>query len=323
MFFKGDICNSIATLNAKILYEMRFLHIIASFFGLPQSWRNWMVAHWKIWTHWKPKWYCRANAWGVYEGVRDVKITVSLTSYPGRIGTVHETINTLLTQTIKPDRVVLWLAESQFPKREKELPRNLLRLMRFGLTIDWCEDIRSFKKLIPSLRKYPGDLIITVDDDILYDSTMVERLLESYAKDSNSIHSQLTMKIGYLGEEKFSPYNKWKFDDKFDSSYLNLLMGGTGTLYPPGSIPGEVFNAEVFQSIAPTVDDIWFWAMATLNGWRVRHIVDGYEMHFVQNPRANMAQALWNTNIDSSAGNDAQLSAIIKRYPDILERLNS
>lgn len=299
------------------------LHNVACLLRVPQSVRNGIVATCKRFLHWKPKWFRRAKEWGLNREPRGIKVTVSLTSYPGRINTVHETINTLLTQTVRPDRIVLWLAGRQFPRREIDLPRKLLRLKELGLTIDWCEDIRSFKKLVPSLRKYSNDLIITVDDDILYDPKTIERLLLSYSNDPNSIHSQLAIRMGYLDDGRFTPYNTWMYDDKFDSSYKNLLMGGTGTLYPPQSLSDEVFNVEVFQAIAPTADDIWFWAMAAKNGTRVRHIVDGYETHFVQNPRANMAQALWNTNIDSSVGNDAQLYAIIKRYPDIIERLNS
>ena len=53
----------------------------------------------------------------------------------------------LLQQTLKPDEVILWLSEEQFPN--KQLPENLTRLQEFGLSIKWCkDDIKSFKKLI-------------------------------------------------------------------------------------------------------------------------------------------------------------------------------
>lgn len=300
--------------------NMKLLHNLASLFLIPQSWRNWIVAHWKKWTHWKPKWYRLAKAWGLCNENRDVKITVSLTSYPGRIGTVHETINTLLTQTSKPDRVVLWLAESQFPNREKDLPRCLRTLEQYGLTIKWCADLKSYKKLLPSLKEYPKDLIITADDDQLYAPVMIERLLESYAKNLKCIHTILSMKMIYSGCESFTPYNTWKYDDGFADSFDNLLMGGSGALYPPNALDKEVFNEDVFQTIAPTVDDIWFWAMATKKGTRVCHVKGGTEDMLVQNPRASMTDALWNTNIDSGSGNDAQLAAIVKRYPELLKR---
>lgn len=36
------------------------------------------------------------------------------------------------------------------------------------LTIDWYHDIKSYKKLIPTLQKYPDSIIVTADDDIIY-----------------------------------------------------------------------------------------------------------------------------------------------------------
>ena len=55
-----------------------------------------------------------------------------------------------------------------FPQREENLPRDLLKLRSFGLTIDWCENLRSYKKLIPAIEKYPDDIIVTADDDVFY-----------------------------------------------------------------------------------------------------------------------------------------------------------
>ena len=101
---------------------------------------------------------------GVNETKREYKVIVSLTTFPARINFVHKTISALLNQTFKPDSVVLWLAEEQFP--DKKIPETLLNLQKYGLEVRWCEDIRSFKKLVPSLREFPNDIIVTADDDI-------------------------------------------------------------------------------------------------------------------------------------------------------------
>ena len=63
---------------------------------------------------------------GITKEKRFPKIIVSLTTYPGRIDIVHKTIITLLQQTMKPDEVILWLAEEQFP--DKKLPKSLTEL---------------------------------------------------------------------------------------------------------------------------------------------------------------------------------------------------
>ena len=48
---------------------------------------------------------------------------------------------------MRPDETVLWLAKSEFA----QLPPEILRMD--GLTIRQCEDIRSYKKLIPTLER--------------------------------------------------------------------------------------------------------------------------------------------------------------------------
>lgn len=55
-------------------------------------------------------------------------VIISLTSYPARIDTIHLTIMTLLNQTMKPRKVMLWLAKEQFPNGGKDLPQKLLKL---------------------------------------------------------------------------------------------------------------------------------------------------------------------------------------------------
>lgn len=76
---------------------------------------------------------------GVNKGYRKEKNVVSLTSYPKRISTVWITIETLLWQSIKPDVIILWLADSQFDGVES-LPRELLNLQKRGLSIRFCDD---------------------------------------------------------------------------------------------------------------------------------------------------------------------------------------
>ena len=83
---------------------------------------------------------------GVNTIPREKKIVVSLTSFPARIPTLYITVSSLLNQSMKPDKVVLYLAKEQFPNLENDLPENLLRLKEFGLSIRWCNDIRSYKK---------------------------------------------------------------------------------------------------------------------------------------------------------------------------------
>ena len=110
------------------------------------------------------------------------KIIASLTSWTKRIGTAHLAIQTILNQTRQPDLTVLYLATDEFPRREDDLPRELLALRSERFEIRWTKNLRSYKKLIPALKDFPDDIIITFDDDLLFRPELVERLLIGYKK---------------------------------------------------------------------------------------------------------------------------------------------
>lgn len=199
---------------------------------------------------------------------RPTKIIVSLTSFPARISTIHITLASLLQQTLKPDMVILWLAKEQFPNGENDLPEEVIRLKEFGLTIKWWHDIRPYKKLIPAITNYPDDIIITTDDDVVYDKTMVEKLYESYKQAPQHIHCHRITKI-FLKNGKIKARCKQCYKEP---SFANKLVGIGGVLYPPHSLHKDITNENLFTELAPTNDDIWFWLMAVMNNTKIVQI---------------------------------------------------
>lgn len=163
--------------------------------------------------------------------------------------------------------IILQLSEDEFPNKEKDLPENLLDLKKYGLTINWNKgNIKSYKKLIPTLKQYPEAVIITVDDDFIYDKNLVKRLWKAYQENPKLIHCHRTTKFslnedGNFKAESVKWYNK--------PSFANKLAGGAGCLYPPNTLYKDITNEELFTSLAPTNDDIWFWLMAVMNGTKI------------------------------------------------------
>ena len=244
---------------------------------------------------------------GVTKEKRNPRLIVSLTTFPARINLVYKTISTLLQQTLKPDEIVLWLADSQFPNRE--LPENLTRLQEFGLTIKWCEDIKSFKKLIPSLIEYPDDIIVTVDDDNYYDSRLLEFLYDSYLKNPECIHARHAFRVKYDNNFKLSIKSRsYVYDNTYLPSYLNEPVGCGGVLYPPHCLHSNVLNKEQFMKVIPTNDDIWFWAHALRNKTKIKVIKNNYKlkMFVIENSQED---SLWKKNMLNTTvglnGNDA------------------
>ena len=109
------------------------------------------------------------------------KIIVSFTTYPKRISSAHKIVENMLSQSLKAEKILLYLAEEQFPNKEKDLPKELTELQGQGaVEIKWCDDLRSHKKYFYAMQEYPENLIVTVDDDLVYPVDMLQSLYYSY-----------------------------------------------------------------------------------------------------------------------------------------------
>ena len=138
------------------------------------------------------------------------KAIISLTSWKGRINTVHLTIKNLLKMCPK-FHIVLVLSEEEFPLKEQELPKSLLKLLN-KIEILWIyKNYKSFKKTIFTGVKYPNVPIISADDDLLYKCNYAEILYNIWLLNKNSVIT----------------------NDGIDFSCLHICRG-PNTLYPPG-----------------------------------------------------------------------------------------
>ena len=239
-------------------------------------------------------------------------IIVSLTSYGKRIHDVALTIESLMQQTMKANRIVLWL-DKRF--KTQQLPLSLLIQQERGLEICYCGDIKSYMKLIPQMLQTPEDAIITADDDIFYDYDVLEHLIQAHLEVPDTIHCCRVHKIGLDDRGELIPYNQW--ESKCSKQGINkyyFVTGVGGVLYPPGSFDSEVFNQEVFMSICPDADDVWFTAMALKKGTPISKVFTR-NMHgedYIENHQV-LEGGLYYKNVVQK-GNDRQLQAVFLKY---------
>ncbi|MCI9530635.1 MAG: glycosyltransferase family 2 protein [Lachnospiraceae bacterium] len=250
---------------------------------------------------------------GVCASTRSPRIIVSMTSFPARIGTVKEAIKSIMLQTVKADKIVLWLAKDNFPSGEEWLPEGLLQLRDKGLEIRWCdEDYRSYKKILPSLQAFPEDILITVDDDLIYPPTMIESLYDSYKKYPKCISTVRTHQITFGEDGSVRPYAEWI---KGNSDYIGVprmdlfATTGAGTLFPPHCLPKETADWEVIKELCPHADDIWIKMMSLMNHIPTVLVTEQKRLAYIQGTQA--AGRLWDINITE---NDKQLRKLLKKY---------
>lgn len=191
-------------------------------------------------------------------------VIVSLTSFPARIRYVYMTIESLLRQSVLPEKIFLWLSKEQFPT-EDSVPYRLRNLQNEVFQIRYVDgDIRSHKKYYYSILENPGKKIITTDDDIIYPATLVGDLLATADKYPDCIIANIAKKLSY-SNGTLNSYKKWAWS-KPEDIVDNVQIGAGGVLYPPHCLYDDLLKLELSQKLAPSVDDLWLNTMARLKG---------------------------------------------------------
>ncbi len=253
--------------------------------------------------------------------VKECRTIASLTSFPARIPTIHIVIETILNQTVLPDKIVLYLADEQFPGRD--LPASLTNLAQDDsiFEIRWCpRDIRSFKKLIPALTEFPDDIIITLDDDILYPPNIIEHLVKKHRRYPKAVCGCRVLRVG-AKNKKVNKHRTWKIYRGIRPYYLgmwprlnNLAASGAGTLFPPHCLHPDILREDIFMELCPTTDEIWFWAMAVRNGTKTAPAASAYGLKLVS---GSQEEALWQVNTKGEFLNDVSMGKILEAYPEV------
>lgn len=240
-------------------------------------------------------------------------VVVSLTSYGRRLIDVCFTIESIMQQSWRPNRIVLWLAPDDM---ENPLPEALVRQQARGLEIRRTPDIRSYKKLLPALEAMPDACIVTVDDDMIYDFDLLERLIKGHIANPHAIVSTKTYRVAFDRRRRLLPYRKWdRSNDGPGERRAGLfLLGGPGTLYPPGSLAPEVGDTALCMKLSPGADDVWFNIMARRQGTPIVKIPVRHPeaKEYIDN-RNMLDTGLARQNVDNNA-NDSQLAAVLAHF---------
>ena len=177
-------------------------------------------------------------------------IIVSFTSWTKRIQYCKHTVDLMRQQTLKPDKIVLNLSTDEFPRKEEELPKELVAAQDDVFEIYWVkENNKVYKKIIPTLKRFPEDVIISIDDDIEYPKNFIEEMYGKFVE-----YGKKYPIAGYENEENgvyrhsgpFSLVKAEFFGDYLDDLYENVVV---------------VYGDDVIHAS----DDIYFYA-ALLQG---------------------------------------------------------
>lgn len=237
-------------------------------------------------------------------------VIVSLTSFPARIYNLWLVIESLLRQSVKPQKIVIWLSKEQFT--EDTIPQSLREIESRGVEIRLVDgDIRSHKKYYYVFQEHPNDLIMFADDDIIYPSDLIESLLlaRTKCKSDKCVSHKYGYRMKWDNQGHLLPYKKWGcFYGEHEGNDLFFGSGG-GTLLRPCDLYSDVTNIDLALRLCPKADDIWLNAMAKIGGCEYRKVKDGPILS-VQNKND---VPLYKENLRQNQ-NDIQLEAVMTFY---------
>ncbi|MFV0521984.1 MAG: hypothetical protein ACK5MI_06105 [Mangrovibacterium sp.] len=253
------------------------------------------------------------------------KVIVSLTSFPAAIVYVAKAIRSIMEGSQLPDKVVLYLTFAQFGK--EGIPQELQSMTKEFSILEiknYDQDIRSYRKLVPALEDFPDAIIVTIDDDVWYKKNMLRDLLRLHKEHPHAILTHRAKRI-----KLNAPYRKWTkyrwysfVAKRIQPKFTNIQTGVGGVLYPPHSLKKEMIDPKLFTEIAPTTDDIWFWAAAVASGTKIMPVPFGQNKpHGLGKPKTlSLKTVNFKSGIDL---NCAALEKILEIYPEIKQRIEN
>ncbi len=198
---------------------------------------------------------------------RGEKVILSMTSFPDRIHEVQYALRALMLQTYKPDRILLWLAESQFPSHE--LPDSLKELESYGLEIRYCEDLLGHKRyfeIYPELQD--KEVLITYDDDILFSERSVERIMKTHERFPDCLVCDRGQAAVYKEDGTLEIPGRWRTlsdEGVGKPSFKVLPSPGGGCLYFKDALYKDTLDIEKVRH-SLRVDDLFLMFMALRQG---------------------------------------------------------
>lgn len=191
------------------------------------------------------------------ETVYDHEMLVSLTSYPARFDTLHITLKTIMYQSMKPNRVILYLDENV---EKKSLPTRLLKLQKYGLEIENRPyTLKCHKKYLHAIMENPDTNVITIDDDVMYHRRTIEELYLTHICYPEAVCAKRVHRVLLDSKGALLPYSEWDWlcTSVTKPSNMLLLTGVGGVLYPPHCWSEETLDPNEILRLSSNQDDIW------------------------------------------------------------------
>ena len=119
------------------------------------------------------------------------------------------------------------------------------------------------------MQEFEEALIITVDDDVIYENTLIERLYNKHLKYPEAVICQRGHRLKFQGS-RLDLYENWEFCVKsLRPSFDICAIGVGGVLYPKGRYRKAFLNRKAILQTSLKADDLWLKVIEVLNDVKV------------------------------------------------------
>jgi len=127
-------------------------------------------------------------------------IYISISTIPKRLKNLYQSVESLLKQTRKPDKIFINIPYKYKRFSESIKDNQIPKFDNSLVEITRCEDCGPGTKLLGSLDKFEKDsLVILADDDHVYENFMIEKFFYFYSKAPNNAYSFYVHPLGNFG----------------------------------------------------------------------------------------------------------------------------
>ena len=127
-------------------------------------------------------------------------IYISISTIPERVKHLNKSVDSLLNQTTKPDKIFINIPHKYRRFSETVEDNQIPKFNSDIVEVTRCEDFGPGTKLLGSINKLEkNSLLILVDDDHEYDNYMIGKFFSFYSKAPNNAYSFYVHPLGNFG----------------------------------------------------------------------------------------------------------------------------
>jgi len=200
------------------------------------------------------------------------------------------------------------ISEIDYPK----LPQAIKELEASNfIKVIKCEDLGSGKKLIPALQNQGSKPIITIDDDLYFETDLFLQLLIAHNLYPNTVIAARVHRVTQDHNGTVQSFSTWeKHYDQAEGPAADFMpTSGAGTLFPAGSLHEDARNPDLYRNLSFNTDDLWWYFQARRNGTLVRRVSGLDTLNFID---STQEVGLWKNG--NQEQNEVNLRALISEY---------